>query len=84
MAELNNLQRSELRRKYEKLDSRRQGGLQRPTVNTALRQLETEEIHRIFGMNELDNQRWQTFTDLEDYMRNIASLRARGFNAPII
>ena len=83
MAELNDLQRSELRRKYEKLDPRRQGGLQQPTVNPALRQLETAEIHEIFDMNALDNQRWQTFSDLEDYMRNIATLRSMGYHAPI-
>lgn len=83
MAELTDLQRSELRRKYERLDPRRQGGLQRPTVNAALRQLETAEIQQIFSMNALDSQRWQTFTDLEDYIRNIATLRSRGYNAPI-
>jgi Ca2+-binding EF-hand superfamily protein len=83
MAKLSDPQKSELRRKFEKLDPRRQGGLKRPTVNTALRQLETEEIKQIFRMNDLDSQRWQTFTDVEYYMRNIASLRDRGFNAPI-
>jgi len=83
MAELSDLQKSELRRKYEKLDPRHQGGLQRPTVNAALRQLTTAEIQQIFSMNTNDGQRWQTFTDLEGHIRNIATLRSMGYNAPI-
>ncbi|MBN1843726.1 MAG: hypothetical protein JW883_15790 [Deltaproteobacteria bacterium] len=78
MVELNAYQKSELRRKYEKLDPTHQGGLRRPIHNPALQQLETEEILGIFQENEQDPQKWQTFTDLEGHIRNLATLRRMG------
>jgi|GEM_PF-5304988 len=78
MAKLDAYQKSELRRKYEKLDSTHQGGLRRPAHNPALQQLETEEILGIFEENEQDPQKWQTFTDIEDHIRNLATLRRMG------
>ena len=52
MVELNAYKKSELRRKYEKLDRTHQGGMPRPIHNPTLRQLETDEILGIFEENE--------------------------------
>lgn len=73
MVVLNDGQKSELRRKYEQLGAH-QGGIGDPT----LKQLTTQEILRIFAENEANFQKWPTFTDLEDYIRNIAKLKSYG------
>lgn len=81
MAQLTDVQKSELRRKYEKLDSRHARGL--PSLDNRLQQLTTDEIRRIFEQNASDSQTWLTFTDLDDHMRNIAQLRSMGYPAPV-
>jgi hypothetical protein len=76
MVVLNNFEKSQLRRKYEKLNPARQGGL--PSANSALQALETEEILSIFEENDHDWQKWPTLTELEDHLRNLATLRQFG------
>jgi hypothetical protein len=75
MPTLSEEQKSQLRKKYEKLGPH-QGGL--PTEDPTLRQLETDEIKRVFKEYEADDPRWQTFTNLEDHFRNVATLRKLG------
>jgi hypothetical protein len=77
MVVLNDIEKSRLRRKYERLNRAHQGGL--PSDNPALQKLGTEEILKIFKENELDWQKWPTLTDLEDHLRNLATMRAFGF-----
>ncbi len=81
MAQLSDVQKSGLRRKYEKLDYHHARGL--PSLDARLQQITTEEIQRIFEQNTADSQRWPTFTDLDDHMRNIAQLRSMGYPAPV-
>jgi len=80
MAALSDVQKSQLRRKYERLGGHA-GGL--PTEDRTLQQLSTQEIGRIFRENEVNPEKWPTLTDLEDYMRNIAQLRHWGYPAPL-
>jgi len=77
MALLSDIQKSDLRKRFEKLDSFHARGL--PSLNTKLQQLTTEEMRRLFEENDADSQRWPTFTDLESHMRNIAQLRSMGY-----
>jgi len=81
MAQLSDVQKLQIRRKYEKLDRRHARGL--PGQDTRLQQFMAEEIRRVFEQNAADSQRWPTFTDLEDHMRNIAQLRSMGYPAPV-
>jgi hypothetical protein len=81
MVQLSDVQKSQLRRRYEKLDARHARGL--PTQDARLQRLTTGEIRRIFEQNAYDPQRWPTHTDLEDHLRNIATLRSMGYNAPV-
>jgi hypothetical protein len=80
MVQLSDVDKSQIRRQYERL-SARQGGL--PTESSRLRQFNPEEIRRIFEENAYDPRRWPTLTDLNDYLRNIAILRLHGYNAPV-
>lgn len=73
MCELTDIQKSQLRRKYEKYDSATQGAL--PSQDLVLNQLTTSEIMTIFEENENDPQKWLTFDDLESHIRTIATLK---------
>ena len=73
MCELTDVQISQLRRKYEKYDAATQGAL--PSQDTALNQLTTAELMRIFEENENDPQKWLTFEDLNSHLRTIATLK---------
>jgi DNA-binding IclR family transcriptional regulator len=73
MVALNDIQKSQLRRKFERLGAH-QGGL----GDSTYRQLKTEEILRIFAENQADPQKWPTLTDLESYLRTIATLKSYG------
>jgi hypothetical protein len=81
MVQLSDIDKSQLRRRYERLDARHARGL--PTDDARLRRFTSEEIRRIFEQNTYDPQRWPTLTDLNDHLRNIATLRSMGYNAPI-
>ena len=73
MCELTDVQKSQLRRKYEKYDSSTQGAL--PSQDMVLNQLGTAEILGIFEENRTDPQKWQTFIDLDSHLRTLAMLR---------
>ena len=76
MCKLTDIQKSQLRTKYEKLSSVHQGGL--PSMDRSLQTLTTQELMKIFDENEVDAQKWPTFTQLEDHIRNIARLKSFG------
>ena len=76
MALLNNEDKWMLRGKYERLDPVHQGGL--PSADPTLKNLPTEEILAIFEENDQDWQKWPTLTDLEDHIRNLATLKSYG------
>jgi DNA-binding IclR family transcriptional regulator len=73
MVTLNDIQKSQLRKKYERLGAH-QGGI----GDSTYRQLKTEEILRIFAENQANPQKWPTLTDLESYLRTIATLKSYG------
>jgi hypothetical protein len=79
MCVLTDVQKSQLRRKYEILDRRHQRAL----GYSGLREITTQEILHIFAENDADPQRWQTFTDLDGYLKNIATVRALGGRASL-
>jgi len=83
MPTLSDEQKNELRKKYEKLGPH-QGGLGGPEA-AKYRQLETDEIIRVFDDFERNEAKWQgkIFTDLEDHFRNVAILRNVGQKAPL-
>jgi hypothetical protein len=76
MCNLTDIEKSQLRGKYEKLNSVCQGGL--PSMDRTLQTLTTQELMKIFEDNESDSQKWPTFTQLEDHIRNIAQLKRYG------
>lgn len=80
MVALSNVQKSQLRRKYENLNPVHQGGLL--AKDRELQQLQPNEILKIFAQNEANPQKWPAFTDLEDHIRNIAQLKRYG--VPVI
>lgn len=76
MCNLTDIEKSQLRRKYEKLSGIHQGGL--PSMDRTLQTLTTQQLMRIFAENERNSQKWPTFTQLEDHIRNIAQLKRYG------
>jgi hypothetical protein len=76
MCNLSDIEKSQLRTKYEKLSSVHQGGL--PSMDRSLQTLTTQELMKIFEDNENEPQKWPTFTQLEDHIRNIAQLKKYG------
>jgi hypothetical protein len=75
MAQLTDVQKSQIRRQYEELGPH-QGALgsSRDRVFTA------KEIRDLFALNDADPSRWPTFTDLNDHLRNVATLRRMGWS----
>jgi len=68
-----------LRRKYEGLDAKHQGGM--PDADRSLQQLSTEEMAYAFQLNEMDPQRWPTVSLFDAYLKNICQLRH--FKVPV-
>ena len=81
MCNLTDVQKSQLRRNYEKLNIH-QGGL--PSMDSTLQTLTTEELMEIFAENKINSQRWPTFTQLEDHIRNIAKLKSYGVPVKVV